>query len=210
MPLTNTFCMPPKCIYAHTHKVFMMQSHIQVYKSHANIYGPLWTPSSICIVWTHFSQYSLCLSSLSFPQKTLSFHTSIIDNHMTDFFYHHSIMYVLTPLYSPICSTFSCYLYCQFTCINQVDTMLYLTLIWVLFSLGQHLYKSLETSSIAAYQAFGLYCQQLLSITIKSIYCTLYLCFFHTGFTIFTQRILPLMLSFDFVPLDPLAPKLMT
>ena len=51
MPLTDTFCMPPKCIYAHTHKEFTMQSHIQAYKGNTNIYGPLWAPTYICTVF---------------------------------------------------------------------------------------------------------------------------------------------------------------
>ena len=33
-----------------------------------------------------------------------------IDNHMTDFLHHHSIMYVPIPIYSPICYTLSYYL----------------------------------------------------------------------------------------------------
>ena len=76
MPLTNTFCMPPKCIYTHTHEVFTIWSCIQAYKGNANVYGPLWTPSSICAIWTYFSQYSPCFSSFIPSQKTLSLPTS--------------------------------------------------------------------------------------------------------------------------------------
>ena len=40
-----------------------------------------------------------------------------------------------------------------FTCINQVDTTLYLILIWVICSLSQHLFKVLiETGSTAAFK----------------------------------------------------------
>ena len=56
-----------------------------------------------------FSHYSLYFSSLIFPSKDILIPYTI-NNHMIDFFYHYSIMYVFTPLYSPIYSTFSCYL----------------------------------------------------------------------------------------------------
>ena len=82
-----------------------------------------------------FPYYSLYFSFLIFPPKDF-ITPNIIDNRMTDFPHHHSIMYVFTP---PI---FSCLLHIlllfvrtispKFTCINQVDTTLYSISIWVL------------------------------------------------------------------------------
>ena len=55
----------------------------------------------------HFSLlFSIFFLSYSFPKDIIIPH--IIDNHMTDFPHHHSIMYDFTPLYSPvICKDFS-------------------------------------------------------------------------------------------------------
>ena len=64
--------MPHKCIYTRIYKEFAIQSHIQAYKGDANVYGPLWTPTCICAVWTYFSYYSLSFFSLIISQKTLS------------------------------------------------------------------------------------------------------------------------------------------
>ena len=117
MPSTNTLCMPSKCIYSHAHKVFMMWSHIQVYKGNIDIYGPLWTPSSICAVWTYFSQYSLCFSFLSFSQKTLSFphHQQSHDRHFPSLQYHvcpHPLYILLFAPHSPvICKDFFSLIY---------------------------------------------------------------------------------------------------
>ena len=46
--------MPYKCIYMHIYEEFEVQSHIQAYKGDVNVYGPLWTLTCICTVWTHF------------------------------------------------------------------------------------------------------------------------------------------------------------
>ena len=139
--IPNTFCMPHKCIYSHTYEVFVMQSCIQAYKGNTNIYGPLWTQP----IYALYEQNLLSIFMfflLIFPSKDILIPYTI-NNCMTDFFHHHSIMYVFTP---PI---FSCLLHIlllflrtispQFTCIIQVDTALYLTLIWVLYSLMSEL-----------------------------------------------------------------------
>ena len=68
--------MPHKCIYIHTNEEFVIWSHIQAYKGDANVYGPLWTPTCICAVWTFFPYYSLSFLSLFLPKKTLSSPTS--------------------------------------------------------------------------------------------------------------------------------------
>ena len=144
IPLTNTFHMPTKCIYVHTHEEFTMQTHIQAYKGNTNVYGPLWTLTHICTIWTYFSYYSLCSFSLIFPKR--HYHSP----------YHRQSHDRLFPspqhhvcLHPPI---FSCLLHIlllflrtispYFTCINQVDTTPYLTSIWVLYSLSQPLSKS--------------------------------------------------------------------
>ena len=77
MPLTNTFRMPTKCIYAHTHEVFTIQSRIQAYKGDANVYGPLWTPTYKCAIWTYFLTILYIFPFLFFPQKTLSLPISL-------------------------------------------------------------------------------------------------------------------------------------
>ena len=64
--------MPHKCIYSHTYEEFMIWSHIQVYKGDANIYGPLWTLTCICTMWTYFLTIIYIFPFLFFPQKTLS------------------------------------------------------------------------------------------------------------------------------------------
>ena len=70
--LTYTFHMLTKCIYVHTHEEFTMQSHIQAYKGNANIYGPLWTPTCICAMWTYFLIILYIFPLLFFSQKTFS------------------------------------------------------------------------------------------------------------------------------------------
>ena len=92
-----------------------------------------------------FPYYSLCFSSHTLSQEDFII-PYIIANCITDFPHHHSIMYDFTP---PI---FSCLvnillLFVRtfsplFTCINQVDTILYSTSIWVLCSLSQLFSKS--------------------------------------------------------------------
>ena len=69
MPSTNILHMPSKCIYSLTHEVFTMQSCIQAYKGNMDVYGPLWTPSSICAIWTYFSLNILYVFPLLFLLK---------------------------------------------------------------------------------------------------------------------------------------------
>ena len=87
--------MPTKCIYSHTHEVFVIWSHIQAYKSNMNVYGPSWTPTCICAVWIYFLIILYIFPFLFFPKDIITPH--IIDNCMTDFFHHHSIMYDFNP-----------------------------------------------------------------------------------------------------------------
>ena len=98
------------------------QMHIHTYTSsvydsepYSGIQGQckcLWTLVDPELYMHHVDispHYSIYFSFLIFLLKDfITPHT--IDNCMTDFPHHHSIMYVYTPLYSPVCSTFSCYL----------------------------------------------------------------------------------------------------
>ena len=65
-----------KCIYMHIYKELEVQSHIQAFKDSTNIYGPLWTPTCICAIWTYSLIILYVFSLLFFPKKTLSFPTS--------------------------------------------------------------------------------------------------------------------------------------
>ena len=68
--------MPYKCIYMHIYEEFKVRSHIQAFMGNANIYGPLWTLTCICAVWTSFLIILYLFSFLIFPKKTLSSPTS--------------------------------------------------------------------------------------------------------------------------------------
>ena len=104
-----------------------------------------WGPRYVYVLYGHFS---LIIPYLFFPYFfTKDFIIPyVINNHMRDSPHHHSIMYYFTP---PIfaCLVNILLLFIRtispyFICINWVDTTLYLTLIWVLCSLSQHLFKS--------------------------------------------------------------------
>ena len=88
--------MPHKCIYTHIHQEFTIWSRIKVYKGDTNVYGPLWTLSCICAMWIYFLIILYIFPILFFfPKDFITPH--IIDNHMTDFPHHHSIMYDFNP-----------------------------------------------------------------------------------------------------------------
>ena len=201
--------MPYKCIYILTNEEFVIWSCIQAYKGNANVYEPLWTPTCICAVWTFFPYYFLSFLFLLFPKKTLSSPTLLTTAWQTPPIITAS--YITSPPYILLFSQHSPVIYKDFfplfTCINRVDTTLYSTSIWVLCSPGQQFSKSWNWLHCSL-QAFGYYCQQLPGLTTKSTHHYPYSYYFHTIFTFITQRILPLTLSFDIVPLDPLVPKL--
>ena len=67
--------MPHECIYTHTNEEFKIRSHIQAYKGDVNLYGPLWTLTCICTVWTFFLIILYLFSFLILSQKTLSLPT---------------------------------------------------------------------------------------------------------------------------------------
>ena len=66
---------------------------------YANVYGHLWTPTSICARWTFFFIFLYVFYYYSHPKDiTTSPHHQ---HNMRDFYHHHSIMYDTNPLYSP-------------------------------------------------------------------------------------------------------------
>ena len=111
----------------------------------------------------------------------------IIDNRMIDSLHYHSnLYYFTTPIFSCLVNILLLFIRTispYFTCINRVDTALYSISIWVICSLGQHLFISLETSSTAAFKYFGLYCQRLPGLTTKSTHHYPYSYYFRTTFT---------------------------
>ena len=101
-----------------------------------------------------------------------------------------------TPHSPVICKDFFSLIY-----IYKSSTTLYLISIWVLFSLSQHLSKALKPAPLQPIKHLAYIASNLL-VSLLSPFIAIHSHYFLTGFTIFTQRILPLMLSFDFVPLD--------
>ena len=97
---TNIFRMPYKCIHTHIYE-FMIRSCIQEYKGNANIYGPLWTPTSICTMWTYFLIILYVFPLIFFPKKTLSSPTSSPIAQQTFPITTASCM-TSPPLYSPV------------------------------------------------------------------------------------------------------------
>ena len=65
-----------KCIHTHIYEEFTIQSHIQAYKGDANIYGPLWTLTCMCAMWTFLLIILYVFPFLFLPKKTLSSPTS--------------------------------------------------------------------------------------------------------------------------------------
>ena len=142
--------MSHKCIHMHIYEEFMIQSHIKAYKGDTNIYGPLWTPTCICTMWTYFLIILYVFPFLFSPKRHYHpLHHRQLHDRLSPSSQHH------VWLYPPI---FSCLLHIlllfvrtispQFTCINQVGTMLYSILIWVLCSLGQHLFNVLKPAPL--------------------------------------------------------------
>ena len=176
-------------MHIHTHKWRVHDS-----EPYSGIQGRcecLWTLVDPDMYMRRVDIFSLIISylffSYYFPKDFII--PYIIDNRMTDSPNHHSIMYYFTP------PMFSCLLHFLllfirtfsplFTCINQVDTTLYLISILVLCSLGQQLSKSWNWLHCSL-QAFGLYCQRLSGLTTKSNHHYPYSHYFRTTFTFIT------------------------
>ena len=68
--------MHNKCIHTHIYEEFKVWSRIQAYKGDVNVYGPLWTPTCICAIWTYSLIILYVFPLLFFPKKTLSSPTS--------------------------------------------------------------------------------------------------------------------------------------
>ena len=98
----------------HTHTYIQRVHNSEPYSGIQGRHKCLWTLVDHNMYMRHvdiFPYYSLCFSSHIFSQKDFII-PYIIANRITDFPHHHNIMYDFTPLYSPVQSTFSCYL-CQ-------------------------------------------------------------------------------------------------
>ena len=201
--------MPLKCIYMHIYEEFTIQSHIQAYRGNANVYGPLWTLICICAVWTYFLIILYIFPLLFFPKKTLSLPISS------------TIAWQTVPIITASCMTSPPYIL-LFASHSPVICKDYFPLVYMYKSSRYYLVSnhqfgfyipsvnlslSLDTSSTAAIKHFGYYCQWLPGLTTKFIYYYLYSHHFRTRFTFTTEGMLPLMVSFQFVPLDPLAPR---
>ena len=120
MKSTSTIFITLNSINKHLSHASQMHIHMYIQRVHdsepySGIQGQcehLWTlvdPDMYMRRVNIFPYYSLYFSYLIFPQKDFII-PHILDNRMTDFPHHHSIMYDFTPLYSPVYSTFSCYL----------------------------------------------------------------------------------------------------
>ena len=200
--------MPSKCIYMHTHEVFAIQSRIQAYKGDVNVYRPLWTPTCICTMWTYFLIILYIFPLLFFPKKTLSLPISSTIAWQTFSITTASCM--SSPPYILLFTTHSPVIWKDnFPLVYMYKSSRY----YLVFDINlgsifpQSTSLSLDTGSTAAIKHFGYYCQWLPGLTTKSIYYYSSLLHFHTRFTFTTEEILPLMLSFQFVPLNPLAPR---
>ena len=120
MKLTSIIFITPNSINKHLSHVIQMHIHAYIQRVHdselySGIQGQckcLWTLVDSDMYMRHvdiFPHYYLCFFfSYFLPKDFITPH--IINNHMTDFPHHHNIMYDFTPLYSPVSSTFSCYL----------------------------------------------------------------------------------------------------
>ena len=88
----------------HTHAYIRRVRDSEPYSGIQGQRKPLWTLVDPNMYMRHvdiFPYYSLCFSSHILPQKDFII-PYIINNRITDFHHHHSIMYDFTPLYSPV------------------------------------------------------------------------------------------------------------
>ena len=65
LPNIQTVLLPT----VHIYEEFEVQSCIQAFKGSTNVYGPLWTPTCICAVWTHFFIILYVLLFLFLPKR---------------------------------------------------------------------------------------------------------------------------------------------
>ena len=179
--------MPYKCIYILTNEEFVIRSHIQAYKGDANVYGPLWTLTCICAMWTFFLIIPYLFFSYYFPKRLYhplhywQSHDRLSPSSQHHVSLHPPIFSCLVNILLLFIKTFSP----LFTCINRVDTILYSISIWVLFSLSQQFSKHWNWFHCSL-QAFGYYCQQLPGLTTKSTHHNSYSHYFHSTFTFIT------------------------
>ena len=145
MPLTDTFHMPTKCIYAHTHKKRSQCGAtfrcIRAMRAFMDSYGP----QPVYAPYGHiFSLFFMFFLSYFSPKRLYhspyyqQLHDRLFPSPQYHVCLHPPIFSYLLHILLLFVKTFSP----KFTCINWVDTTLYLTSIWVLYSLGQPLSKS--------------------------------------------------------------------
>ena len=99
--------MPHKCIYTHINKEFKIRSCIQAYKGDTNIYGPLWTLTCICAMWTFFLIILYLFIFLFFPKRLYhpSYHRQLYDRHSPSSQHHvwpHLSYILLFSQHSPV------------------------------------------------------------------------------------------------------------
>ena len=94
--------------------------------------------------------------------------------------------------------------------VNQVDTMLYSISIWVLYSLSQPPSKSWNWLHCSPSSTLATISSDFLVLLLSPLIIIHILFIITQDSYLIIQRILPLMLSFDIVPLNPLAPKFTT
>ena len=87
-----------KCIHMHIYEEFTIQRRIQAYKSDANLYGPLWTLTCICTMWTYFLIIHYLFPLLFFPKRL--YHSP----------YHQQSHARLFPIITTSCMTSSPYI----------------------------------------------------------------------------------------------------
>ena len=195
----------------HIYEEFAIRSRIQAYKGDVNVYGPLWTLTCICAMWTSFLIILYVFPSLFLPKRHYhplhhrQSHDRLSPSPQHHVWFHPPYILLFTP-HSPV------------VCKDNFP-LVYMYILSRYYSVFHYWFGSYVPSvnlSLKSWnrlhcslQAFGLYCQWLPGLTTKSIHYYLHSYYFRTRFTSITLRIPPLMLSFDSMPLDLLVPKLM-
>ena len=132
----------------HTHTYIRRVHHLEPYSGIQGRHKCLWTLVDPDMYMRRMDIFSLIIPYFFFPYFfTKDFIIPyIINNCMRDSPHHHSIMYYFAPpIFSCLVNILLLFIRTispYFTCINQVDTTLYLISIWVLCSLGQPFSKS--------------------------------------------------------------------
>ena len=161
--------------YKHIDKEFKIQSCIQAYKGDTNVYGPLWTLTCRCAVWTFFLIILYLFFSYSFLKRLYHppYYRQSYDRLSPSSQHHvwlHPSYILLFSQHSPvICKDF-------FPLIHMYKSSRYYAVFNIdlgpMFPQSTSLLKSWNWLHCSL-QAFGLYCQRLPGLTTKSIHCYL-------------------------------------